>query len=384
MNIFKILSSGDGSLKEPNLSAFLAYLLDPSGDHGLHSKFLESFLKALVFEFSSIYEELKSSTDTQLKDLSTSSKFIVEIDTEVPFEIDRKSIDKKSKDIDIVIEIYKRNEEDVEDNPAYIFAIENKIRDEAIKDDQLMKEIKGLMEVEEYSDIPIGLIFLTRGWSDKSDIAFKELKKFLGEKNYLDKVKPIHLRWEENDKEPSKSVFNILSNLLVLESSGLIEPIHEYTKHTIKALINFIAFGFKSYVEEKQEGGKGKKVLWGPERYDEFKSKNKNHPMFNLLEEIHNDITQKYKNIRIDIAPYNKRISYKIDDERKTGNKFFHIKLKSESELEGFLRVEDAEMIPVSYYEGSNAYLPSIKSKEDYNKCKDLIKKSYDNILRRK
>ena len=40
MNIFKILSSGDGSIKEPNISAFLGYLLDPNQEHGL--------LKALI------------------------------------------------------------------------------------------------------------------------------------------------------------------------------------------------------------------------------------------------------------------------------------------------------------------------------------------------
>ena len=44
MNIFKILSDGDGSIKEPNVSAFLAYLLDPTQSHGLGTKFFEKFV----------------------------------------------------------------------------------------------------------------------------------------------------------------------------------------------------------------------------------------------------------------------------------------------------------------------------------------------------
>jgi hypothetical protein len=45
MNIFKILAQGDGTINEPNVSAFLGYLLDPNEDHGLGSKFLERFLQ---------------------------------------------------------------------------------------------------------------------------------------------------------------------------------------------------------------------------------------------------------------------------------------------------------------------------------------------------
>jgi len=37
MNIFRILSSNDGSINEPNVSSFLAYLLNPRcvGSHDL-------------------------------------------------------------------------------------------------------------------------------------------------------------------------------------------------------------------------------------------------------------------------------------------------------------------------------------------------------------
>lgn len=41
MNIFKILANGKGSVNEENISAFLGYLLDPSGDHGLRHEFIK-------------------------------------------------------------------------------------------------------------------------------------------------------------------------------------------------------------------------------------------------------------------------------------------------------------------------------------------------------
>lgn len=50
MNIFKILGSGDGKIKEPSITEFLAFILDPYCDHGLGAHFLESFLKPIVFE----------------------------------------------------------------------------------------------------------------------------------------------------------------------------------------------------------------------------------------------------------------------------------------------------------------------------------------------
>jgi len=43
MNIFRILSSNDGSINEPNVSSFLAYLLDPNEDHGFQVFYYKVF-----------------------------------------------------------------------------------------------------------------------------------------------------------------------------------------------------------------------------------------------------------------------------------------------------------------------------------------------------
>ena len=48
MNIFKILASGDGTINEPNVSAFLGYLLNPKEDHGLRDEFLKRVIRDLI------------------------------------------------------------------------------------------------------------------------------------------------------------------------------------------------------------------------------------------------------------------------------------------------------------------------------------------------
>ena len=47
MNIFRILSSNDGAIKEPNVSSFLAYLLNPNEDHGISGMLLKPKLSGL-------------------------------------------------------------------------------------------------------------------------------------------------------------------------------------------------------------------------------------------------------------------------------------------------------------------------------------------------
>src|SRR4051812_22516323 len=121
MNIFKILSSGDGSIKEPNLSAFLNFLLDPNADHGLHSRFLEKFLQPLILNDPENLKDLITSKNKVI-DLSGKGKFFIEIELEKSGYIDN-----KRKDIDLVIELREKHNDAVK----YVFFIENKIREGA-------------------------------------------------------------------------------------------------------------------------------------------------------------------------------------------------------------------------------------------------------------
>ena len=59
MNIFKTLATGDGSINEPNISAFLGYLLNPNEDHGLRDELLKRLLKPLLKKYET-HDCLKS------------------------------------------------------------------------------------------------------------------------------------------------------------------------------------------------------------------------------------------------------------------------------------------------------------------------------------
>ena len=127
MNIFKILSSYDGSIKEPNISSFLAYLLDLNEDHGLS----DLLLKSLIHDFKNQNSNYFAKINNDL------TQFDVRINPEYSVFVGN-----KRRDIDIVVEIYSENKEE----PLYALCIENKITDNSIqkKDSQLKEEFEGL------------------------------------------------------------------------------------------------------------------------------------------------------------------------------------------------------------------------------------------------
>ena len=249
MNIFKILSSGDGSIKEPNVTAFLSYLLEPNEGHGLNSNFLELFLWEIVRNEPNLLNSLIY--NERMTDLTGKSRFTINISIEKSVFI--KSKDQKRRDIDIVIEIYGDNQ----NLPLYVFCIENKIQDGALNKNQLAEEAEGILDyynevVEGKSDkLPIiSFIFLTKSLSE---ITVKEFEAFNENiSNFVEIKSTIHLPWKITKNNPNNSVVEMLQSLLQLEAIGSIDPIHEYTKYTIKSFMNFINNDFKSYIEEKE------------------------------------------------------------------------------------------------------------------------------------
>jgi hypothetical protein len=229
MNIFKILSSGDGSIKEPNISAFLGYLLDPNKEHGLKDFLLKSIIEPLVRE-SNVSSLI---INENIVNLTNESNFSVNVELEKKVKI------KSNKDryIDIVISIYKEKE------LVFIICIENKIRDASITINQLNEQLEGIRT--EYHNTPIGFIYLTPTSSDKSKNEYKEF--IIINPN----IPAHHLLWNSEEDELSTSIYRLLVDMLNDESKGLIEPIFEYSKYTIKAFLNFIKTDFQSYKEEK-------------------------------------------------------------------------------------------------------------------------------------
>lgn len=236
MNIFRILSSYDGSINEPNVSSFFAYLLDPSEDHGLSGLFLQNMLEEFIMQDKTFLSKI--TYNNHITDLSRLSRFNIIISPEFAVYLNRENT-KKKRDIDILIEITEGGS----DKPLYSICIENKITDSSIikNDSQLEEELEGIKNyyAENASDPEIYLIYLTPYPSIKSNESF----------NKLEYDRKIHLFWDNADN----SIFSKLNSIFNNESSGKIDPINDQAMYLIKSFQSFIRTGFKSYIEDKKE-----------------------------------------------------------------------------------------------------------------------------------
>lgn len=236
MNIFRILSSNDGSINEPNVSSFLAYLLDPNEDHGISSLLLQELLN----DIAEINKDFlaKIQYNNRIADLSKYSEYSINIIPELSVNLEKKG-KRKRRDIDIIIEIIDDKTSEI----IYSICLENKITDSSIikNDSQLEDELKGLENYYSESNLKpeIYIIYLTPVPSNASSNSFEKL-------NY---DKKYHLFWDKHEN----SVFNKLINIFKNEQDGLIDPINNQSSYLIKSFLSFIKTNFKSYVEERKE-----------------------------------------------------------------------------------------------------------------------------------
>lgn len=324
MNIFKILSSGDQKLKEPAVTSFLAFLLDPNESHGLKTILLEYFLKPIIEnpENAETYKDfyIKTKDGSHRMKSNLIYDFTFNIDTEVSTYFKKNSVieeeisDKYKKsrnDIDIVITISKYDSDGKLLN-KHAFLIENKLNDGAIgkNDNQLISQRNSF--TDEYNSFDnveftsIGTIFLTPDTST-SEKYFKEFKESI-EKNMNVNIPFYHHFWRTNEKN---GIYFFLNDILSKESVGLIEPLQDYTKHTIKAFMNFIETGFKSKKDEKDESESHKKKYF--ESYLELKH------IWKLKEEngeLIEHIINKSGILQNDIKYTNRHISFKNSENR--------------------------------------------------------------------
>lgn len=258
MNIFKILASNDGSINEPNVSSFLAYLLDPNENHGLDSVFLEYFLAPILLNHREAFKELI--IQNRVRDLSKRSPFEIRVQAEIKVVLESEGERSKTRDIDILIEIFHRKQPN---RPRFSFCVENKIKDGAINkgSHQLFEEISGLINL--YTDqyegqtstseaFPaVALIFLTPKKTKRAVEEFQELEHQLTASR-LD-IPRYHMTWglEDIQEEGNHHVTAMLNKTLQEEAAGNIEPVYDYTKHTVKSFLTFIKSDFQSYKEEK-------------------------------------------------------------------------------------------------------------------------------------
>ncbi len=119
MNIFKILASGSGTLKEPNISAFFKFLLDPEGTHELGCIVLKKILEV--------------ADEKMANKLDESYSVALFLEENLTKEIRKNEKIKKSIG-DIYIEIVK------DDKIVCLIYIEIKIRNSLQKNNQVLSQ----------------------------------------------------------------------------------------------------------------------------------------------------------------------------------------------------------------------------------------------------
>lgn len=306
MNIFRILSSNDGSINEPNVSSFLAYLLDPNEDHGISSLLLQE----LLYDIKGINNEFLSKIqyNNRIADLSKYSGYSINIIPELSVNLEKKG-KKKRRDIDIIIEIIDNKTNEI----IYSICLENKITDSSIiKDDsQLEDELKGLENYYSESNFTpeIYIIYLTPMPSNASSNSFEKLEY---EKKY-------HLFWDNHEN----SIFNKLIKIFDKERDGLIDPINNQSSYLIKSFLSFIQTNFKSYIEERKE--KLEKKNYGKPVIDLLKdfSKTLNSSEEYTIDYIRNKFSEYVLNlsgIELHNSTRNAHISLSIVNEKNRGH----------------------------------------------------------------
>ncbi len=215
MNIFKILSRGNGNVSETNVSSFLGFLLNPYETHGMGKLFLGEFLKKI------------NTPQDGLKKLYSNNEISKEILSNYTIEV---LIEHKlnKKRIDVLLQFNPLNLK----CDSYLIGIEIKIKDAAVTKGQLGNYAE-LLLAEKNGDknfTETHLVYLT----NDSDDTTNEFNIFVENKENCTKNK--HLYWDD--------ISNILFKICKDDSEGNIDPLHIHTKSTIQAFNQFIQSNF--------------------------------------------------------------------------------------------------------------------------------------------
>lgn len=256
MNIFRVLASGDGSINEPNISALLGYLLDPSEDHGISNHLLNSILK----DFNK---------DLPSKVAGDKWECFVYLETRMDFDDDDKKCKKGKKnrrDLDVLVTFRQKDKEKDKDKgaPDYILGIENKINDGALQSDQLKDEWDLLKQ--HYPDSTIYFCFLTPPTTRSNN----EFEEFVQSDPAIEKyVKHLYWKRPEDEKSsgfteqmPSPSISERLAEILEKEQYGKIDPIPSDSTYLIKSLLSFIRTDFETDTKQVVNERRKYKKSW--------------------------------------------------------------------------------------------------------------------------
>ena len=239
MNIFKVIASGRKRFQEETSSAVLAWFLNPYMEHGLGFEFLSRFLTAIQKttsnkDMSTVIDQLSLRLRTEADDDTLIFWCSLEMSVHGAF-------------IDVVLGV-----------DDWVFAIENKIYSASATDHQLIREYEGLKK--KLPDRKVGMIYLipTDGIDSpldtKVEVIYDELKP-------LDDDFKALITWQDNNLENTPSLASIIRGILKDESTGDIEPVPEYCRHTLKALLSFIRNDFAGYDYDRASSRSGKNPL---------------------------------------------------------------------------------------------------------------------------
>jgi len=216
MNIFYALSEGRGRLTETNFSAFLSFLLSPHGSHGFSDIFLRAFLSEIA---------IKCNEKNRFQTVLSNRYINAQVDLEVRYG---------NRTVDIDIQIFDREGEKI-----HQIVIENKINPYAANSEQLKDQFLCVNNVlRENEPCPITMVFLTPPGHSK--LLFSEFSALEIDTTSKHKKAWIHWKKSHENSEQEKTIVDLIRHLLQLEASADIEPISDYSRHTLKAFIQFL------------------------------------------------------------------------------------------------------------------------------------------------
>jgi len=218
MNIFKILSTGDGSIKEPSISAFLAYSID-NKEHELATSLLERLMLPALH--NSHLGPYLCVGEEDAPALNPDYAHTIDLEYSV---YPNESVDRRigRSDIDILVTFtHAQNEDD-----CLYLAIEVKTSDKSFRQGQLERQFDGLINQGIGNDKLFCLLIAP----SKSKLATGELESLPTENKNL-------LLW----KDIAKTLNDFIAETDVEDT---------YFRLTLLGFCEFIRTNFKSYQEE--------------------------------------------------------------------------------------------------------------------------------------
>lgn len=248
MNIFKALASGRKSFPEESASVVLAWLMNPHMEHGLGYAFLSEFVERLTVvcpaESRAAFQPLSEKLKPRLR---SEEEEEVTCRCQLEYNVDKAIID-------ILFTFDK-----------WYIAIENKINVNSANDiNQLTKQYDGLHNLAKENGRNICSVFLVPNEEslDMLDSRLESVYESIHWQLWNNHTVPDFsavVTWQKNvlDKVPAQgngpflqevpSVYEIIQSILDKEHRGEIDPVTEYTKHTLKALNAFMINNFEGY-----------------------------------------------------------------------------------------------------------------------------------------